>query len=280
MNNRTLRLAIGATWWTTWWCSVALYAAISRAGLLAALLGLCTGTAAKLYIDRGPPSATPLVVGIFLLGVLQLTNVQIEIPDRTRNAEISFLQYQSYVLSIIETMGLKATENTGSVTTSLARKETIQWRLDWWKDISAYTLAGGDYFWQGKGYGINLALDDGFSGWFANNRNPHNGFFTVLARSGVIGASLFIALLSGVVAGSLLALRRQRNEEPTMARAIAWLLSLLGILFFNSCFDVYLEGPMGGIWFWSTIGLLGISMRPNHDAGSRATPGSAPPQRV
>ena len=36
-----------------------------------------------------------------------------------------------------------------------------QWRIDWWSRIIDYTIFG-DYFWTGKGYGVNLANDDGF----------------------------------------------------------------------------------------------------------------------
>ena len=34
-------------------------------------------------------------------------------------------------------------------------------RLDWWKEIVTYTI-NGKYFWTGKGFGVNLADDDGF----------------------------------------------------------------------------------------------------------------------
>ncbi len=40
-------------------------------------------------------------------------------------------------------------------------QNTREWRLDWWQTIWDYTV-DGPYFWTGKGYGINLASDDGF----------------------------------------------------------------------------------------------------------------------
>jgi hypothetical protein len=33
-----------------------------------------------------------------------------------------------------------------------------------------------------------------------------------------------------------------------------WILIYWGAAMINGSFDVYLEGPQGGIWFWSIIG--------------------------
>ena len=64
---------------------------------------------------------------------------------------------------------------------------TKDWRLEWWEKIVGYTV-DGPYFWTGKGYGVNLSVDDGFkSGAGEDLRSPHNGHMTVLARSGVPG---------------------------------------------------------------------------------------------
>ena len=35
------------------------------------------------------------------------------------------------------------------------------WRLSWWTKIYGYTI-DGPYLWVGKGFGVNLATDDGF----------------------------------------------------------------------------------------------------------------------
>ena len=63
---------------------------------------------------------------------------------------------------------------------------------------SSYTI-GGEYFWSGKGYGINLADADGFQVTADGSlRAPHNGHIEVLARAGVPGLLLWIGVQAGV----------------------------------------------------------------------------------
>jgi hypothetical protein len=43
------------------------------------------------------------------------------------------------------------------------------------------------------------------------------------------------------------------------ARVDLWILSYWCACLVNAAFDVFLEGPQGGIWFWSIVG-LGIAV--------------------
>ena len=53
---------------------------------------------------------------------------------------------------------------------------TRDWRLRWWNTILNYTFEG-PYFWTGKGFGVNLALDDGFpEGTRRSNRAAQSEF--------------------------------------------------------------------------------------------------------
>ena len=63
---------------------------------------------------------------------------------------------------------------------------TKEWRTDWWHDIANYTLHG-DYFWGGKGYGINLADDDGYQVGDETLHPATQRAHDDLARSGVVG---------------------------------------------------------------------------------------------
>src|ERR671922_46382 len=78
---------------------------------------------------------------------------------------------------------------------------TREWRLRWWRRIVGYTVHG-DYFWTGKGFGIDLAVADGIlpPGYKeVPNRNPHNVHMTVLARAGIPGLVLWM-LIQGAFA--------------------------------------------------------------------------------
>ncbi len=132
---------------------------------------------------------------------------------------------------------------------------TRQYRLRWWKDIINYTIFG-DYFWTGKGYGINLAESDGYQLLvYPPLRSPHNTHITFLARSGMPGLLLWL-FLQGTFAISLIRAyyRSCRNGQERWAKIILWILSYWTAFMVNATFDVFLEGPMGGIWFWSLFG--------------------------
>jgi hypothetical protein len=86
-------------------------------------------------------------------------------------------------------------EGSFADTGSEALDGSRHWREEWWNTIIDYTVFGS-YFWTGKGYGINLADDDGFQVLDETEplRSPHNSHLTFLARSGVPGFLLWIAL--------------------------------------------------------------------------------------
>ncbi len=131
-----------------------------------------------------------------------------------------------------------------------------RWRLNWWGKIVDYTFFG-PYFWTGKGYGINLATSDGFQVDRQESlRSPHNGHLNILARSGVPGLMLWITLLVGWSAVILRARRlAARNGDHLWANLFLWLFCYWLAFVVNASFDVFLEGPMGGVPFWLLTGL-------------------------
>jgi hypothetical protein len=139
---------------------------------------------------------------------------------------------------------------------------TRQFRLAWWGTIVDYTIFG-DYFWAGKGFGVNLADDDGFQSTSDGSlRAPHNSHLTVLARMGVPGFALWIALQVAFGVGVLRAsLAHRRSGNLALFAVGTWILVYWLAMMVDTSFDPYLEGPQGGIWFWSLIGLGLVVMR-------------------
>lgn len=149
---------------------------------------------------------------------------------------------------------------------------TKNWRLDWWGRIVEYTFTG-PYFLTGKGYGVNLTEADGILRAKAMKadrekaplRSPHNGHVTVLARSGVPGFLLWIVLhlawLKMVLGGWL---RAKRSGDQAWQGVFAFLVAYWSAFMANAAFDVFLEGPMGGIWFWCLFG-VGIAAAAIHE---------------
>lgn len=180
------------------------------------------------------------VVGVACVAFLALSGLEIEVFRRT----ISWEQIITNIESTLFDSGEKHLDNTK------------KWRLRWWGTIVGYTLEGR-YFWTGKGFGINLADSDGFQVRADKSlRSPHNGHLTFLARAGVPGLLLWsatqLAWAWGVAAAYVRARRRGERNWP---RLFAFLLAFWLAFTVNGAFDVYLEGPVGGIWFWTIFGL-------------------------
>jgi len=132
---------------------------------------------------------------------------------------------------------------------------TKQFRLDWWNKVVSYTF-NGPFFWDGKGFGVNLAVDDGFQGSDKSLREPPSSHLSVLARMGVPGLALWILLQLGfalVLLRALLLFRRAGDSQ--LAAVTAWVGVFWTAMMVNSVFDPYIESPQGGIWFWTLFGL-------------------------
>ena len=133
-----------------------------------------------------------------------------------------------------------------------------RWRLEWWALIQEDTLYGGPHFWTGRGFGLNLAIEDGFGGGREANplRSPHNAHMTLLARGGVPGLVIWILFLVswlGAMLGAFLGARRRNRKTWAGLFLFVGCYALASII--NATFDVALEGPMQGIWFWCLIGV-------------------------
>jgi O-antigen ligase len=120
------------------------------------------------------------------------------------------------------------------------------------------TLYGGPHFWTGRGFGLNLAVEDGYGGEREANplRSPHNAHMTLLARAGVPGLAVwgaFLVVWFAMMAGAFLDARRRSRQD--WAGLFLFVGCYAGACVINATFDVALEGPMQGIWFWCLIGL-------------------------
>ncbi len=139
-------------------------------------------------------------------------------------------------------------------------ESTKAWRISWWTDITEYTVFG-KYFFTGKGYGINLANADGYQvNEDESLRAPHNVHMSFLARSGVPGAAIWLVFIVWWFLAMYRAARRARRKCHEMWFGLfAFFLTYWTAFVINATFDVFLEGPMGGIWFWCLTG-VGIAL--------------------
>lgn len=238
-----------------WWylpmaLLVAVHGAVNRGGLFAFLIAFA------LSFAFFPRSAWPWRVAILttvVLVALVAINPTIEVPGRARS--FSMEQFTNNVLSTFMEV------DQGDL------QDTKSWRLDWWAGIINYTF-NGDYFWGGKGFGVNLATSDGFQVFEDNSlRSPHNGSLTILARAGVPAFCVWALLHGSWLASMGWGYVKARAHGCTgWARYFVWVTAAYLATMFHGSFDVYLENPMGGIWLWTFmgLGLAGVAIAPRH----------------
>lgn len=227
-------------WLVLFAATAAMVGSANRGGMasLLAAVALC-----MLFRPLNRPTWRLAMTSIAALLLLAALDVRLKVPDSDR--EISVAQLMANVTSV----------------TSQGKNQTLdstkQWRIQWWTDIVNYTLYG-KYFWTGKGFGINLADADGYQGtaWSGRLRSPHNGHLTMLARAGVPGVVLWILVH---LVWSVCIYRAfsvcSRCGDHTWASLFLFLLAYWLAFMINASFDVFIEGPMGGIWLWTLYGV-------------------------
>ncbi len=259
-----LRPRVSVPWVLLLLFGIGVIAGQSRGGMLAMFVPIALATVIAGKLAR--LSRIAAVIGLlFGLGLA----LQIEIPiggvdERTGASEARTLSAEQFLLNAVSIV-----DDSASADLSGSKR----WRLMWWDTIQDYTLRG-PYFWTGKGFGIGLAVDDGYVVWEAEGettvRSPHNVSITMLARAGVPGLVLWLLLIVSwftMMMRSMLEARRRREEN--WANAFLFLAGYLLSIFINASFDVALEGPMLGIWFWSLFGLGTAASLIYRAAGSR-----------
>ncbi len=207
-----------------------------RAGMVAFAVAASVSMALRPFHPR-------LMRILFVLGLclfmLWASDIRIERGAR----EISFKYMMTAVQSIV---GESSDDTLG---------DTKEWRMRWWTKIYQYTVHG-EYFWMGKGFGINLASDDGFqTDEDEALRSPHNGHLTQLARAGVPGFVLW-CMVQGTFAYQIVTtyFRAKKMRKKNWSGVFMFLGAYWAAFMANATFDVFLEGPMGGIWMWCIYG--------------------------
>jgi hypothetical protein len=237
-------------WLLVWFSTLALVSATNRGAMLAVIVPVAF---AMIMLGR---FRLMLTIG---LAAVSIFTVLLLIEDR-------FMQYDdpSDSPNKVTERAVSAhqiVENANSIVGESGRQNegTKQWRLNWWAIIINDTIHGPN-FWTGRGFGINLGEADGFSR--ANprdphppTRSPHNAHMTILARAGVPGVVLWSILLISWVGMQMNAmLSALARGHDRWAELFLFVMCYAATIIINATFDVTLEGPMQGIWFWCLFG--------------------------
>lgn len=235
-------------WFFVWLATLILVASTNRGATLAALGPVAF---ALLMLGRLRLMLTIVAAGLTIFAVLyavEATFGQYEEANQSVERPVSAHQIGANAKSIV---GYSGDQTEG----------TKKWRLDWW-DLIINETFHGPTFWTGRGFGLNIADEDGFAGTRSSSgsdrpltRSPHNAFMTLLARAGVPGVVLWSLVLiswSGMMLRAMLVARARGHKQWTGLFLFITCYAMSIII--NAVFDATLEGPMQGIWFWCLFG--------------------------
>jgi hypothetical protein len=221
-----------------------------------AALGLLAGC---LVVRPDPVRAVKALLGaLTVVVVLYVTGLSFNVAGREVSSDAA-------VESVTSLLGLTSTDDQqGNFV------DTKRWRSEWWSTIwSDVTGAGDDgagvgqasrvsqpMLLHGHGWGDNLAVRYGVVPAEAASdprvlRSPHNIFFSLAGRAGLVLAAGFVA---AVVTTVVAAARRggATASSPTLLAARGAVVAAL----VTALTDVYIESPQGAILLWSLVGLL------------------------
>jgi hypothetical protein len=226
-----------------WLIALAVVGSLNRGGLFAGL----SGWTAALFLH--PPGRwwTSIVAGAVVFTGVIIVDPELDVG---RVRAVSVDQVVTNFVSVLFKTGDDKLD------------ATKEFRLRWWSDILDYTFKG-PYFWTGKGFGVNLADDDGYQVKSDGSlRAPHNTHLTILARMGVPGLVMWVLMQLVFVLGLVQAFFASRRIGAVFwCRVDAWIFAYWVAMLLNTSFDPYLEGPQGGIPFWVIFGLGLAAMR-------------------
>jgi hypothetical protein len=224
-----------------WTFAATIVLIVTRSGFLAIVLPIALASVLQVGRVGWKVAGLATVSAVLALTVLTSEVITIKVHQRTFTSQ----QLLDNVASIFGSGDSNATESTKT------------WRLIWWAKIVRYTIFG-PYRWTGKGFGVNLAQVDGAPGLSREDtslRSPHSAHMTILARMGVPGLALWIAINVMFAFRMFRAFRRASRARSQFWTGVnLWILCYWLAAVINMSFDVYLEGPDGGILFWTIIG--------------------------
>jgi hypothetical protein len=228
--------------WCLWIANAAIISAESRGGMLSILIPM----ALVLLLHPSEEWIKAITIGLVCIVVLIVWNPL-----------FSFGYYRDFstdqIVSNVRSIFSEDTANLGGV------EGTENFRLRWWTAIYNDVIHG-PHFWHGVGFGVNLASEYGVLGYGTTGeesslRSPHNGHLTILARMGVIGIALWLALNLSFVWTLTKKCFESQDSAGRVSKLVAlWFLACWSAIMIGALFDVYLEGPYGGIVYWSVIG--------------------------
>ena len=202
-------------------------------------------------------SIKDIIIFILLLFLLFpiISSVGIKIAGRFGSPESIFF-YIEHIMTMLPgfiptTSGFEGASGTATQ------------RIEWWAEIINNSLSSIKILLFGKGYGVELV--DFRIAYGVSVREPHNGFLSIFARSGLIGLLLFIWLHVVLIRNWLSAYKfAKSNNHITEKNYLLYLGSYIIIIFVAAIADSMFQYPYYAIlyyFFWGIILRIGYNFK-------------------
>ncbi len=246
---------------------IAMSATQNRGGLLGAAAGALVGLA---YLRGGLRLAVQALV-ISALGLGLATTLAVKVPFAgVQGREFSAAQL---VQNIVSVGG--AEDSPGNLA------GTVDGRRELWVRILDKQVDDGRLV-DGSGFGPNIAADVGeYDEGKETLRNPHNSHLHILARMGLVGIALWVALWSAWYWRMLRGCGRLARAGRHRDRQIAVLCMMFTTsVLVSTFFDPQLEGPTVSIPLWTVFGIgIAVTSTGGWSRERDPDPRPAPPTR-
>jgi O-antigen ligase len=240
---------------------IALAATQNRGGML----GVVAGATVGLAFMRNRLGLVTRVVVITAVGLALASVLSLKVPF----AGIQGREFSSEQL-IANVVSLGSEDSPGNL------NGTVKGRQELWSRILDKQLADGRLV-DGSGFGQNLATEVGvYDEGKDTLRSPHNSHLHIMARMGLLGLSLWIALWVGWYWRLIGGCRRLARQGLYLRRQVGVLsLMVTTAILVSSFFDPQLEGPQVAALLWTAfgIGVAVTTVRPWF--GGSTTPAAA-----
>jgi O-antigen ligase len=220
---------------------IALAGTQNRGGLIGVVAGATIGLA--FVRNRLGLVARAIVIATVGLGLASMLSLRLPVAG-LQGREFSASQLVANVVSL---SGEDSPGNLGG---------TVKGRQELWSRILDKQIADGRLV-DGSGFGQNLAAEVGvYDEGKETLRNPHNSHLDILARMGLVGLSLWIALWIGWYWRLIAGCRRLGRQGLHVRRQVAVLsLVVTTAILVSSSFDPQLEGPQVAALLWTAFGI-------------------------
>ena len=209
----------------------------------------------------------PMVLSIAGLLALLISTTLFEVRDQ----DSQIAHFQDKAMSIFDYSGTRSYQSDlGEM-----KADNNNFRREFWE--STITETTEDNALIGKGFGYDFLprfeLFYGKGSW-EGLRSPHNYFVTVYGRMGLVGLVIFLGITLQIVRLSFREASKVRRGEANLEILAYWCGACA--LLIAAAVGVVIEGPMGGIIFWTLLGLALANSKANdaeRATARRLTPG-------